>query len=93
MDHIDFTWRARPGSSVPYKLTFIHTPGPAMAAPSVNISQTGLVPTYQDKFRLHFPCTGRVAAQVETLLQVSQLSSAAVVNNKPLQPFDILLCN
>ena len=70
VDHIDFTWRARPGSSVPYKLTFIHTPGPAMAAPSVNISQTGLVPTYQDKFRLHFPCTGRVAAQVETLLQV-----------------------
>ena len=71
VDHIDFTWRARPGSSVPYKLTFIHTPGPAMAAPSVNISQTGLVPTYPDKFRLHFPCTGRVAAQVETLLQVS----------------------
>ena len=27
VDHIDFTWRARPGSSVPYKLTFIHTPG------------------------------------------------------------------
>ena len=51
MDHIDFTWKARPGSSVPYKLTFIHTPGPAMEAPSVNISQTGLVPTYPDKFR------------------------------------------
>ena len=71
VDHIDFTWRARPGSSVPYKLTFIHTPGPAMAAPSVNISQTGLVPTYPDKFRLHFPCTGRVAAKVETLLQIT----------------------
>jgi hypothetical protein len=70
VDHIDFTWRARPGSSVPYKLTFIHTPGPAMAAPTVNISQTGLVPTYPDKFRLLFPCTGKVAAQVETLLQV-----------------------
>ena len=70
VDHIDFTWKARPGSSVPYKLTFIHTPGPAMAAPSVNISQTGLVPTYLDKFRLYFPCTGKVAAQVETLLQV-----------------------
>ena len=70
VDHIDFTWKARPGSSVPYKLTFIHTPGPAMAAPSVNISQTGLVPTYLDKFRLFFPCTGKVAAQVETLLQV-----------------------
>lgn len=71
VDHIDFTWRARPGSSVPYKLTFIHTPGPAMAAPSVNISQTGLVPTYPDKFRLLFPCTGKVAAQVETLLQIT----------------------
>ena len=51
VDHIAFTWKARPGSSVPYKLTFIHTPGPAMEAPSVNISQTGLVPTYPDKFR------------------------------------------
>jgi len=71
VDHIDFTWKARPGSSVPYKLTFIHTPGPAMAAPSVNISQTGLVPTYLDKFRLYFPCTGKVAAQVETLLQIT----------------------
>lgn len=71
VDHIDFTWRARPGSSVPYKLTFIHTPGPAMEAPSVNISQTGLVPTFQDKFRLSFPCTGKVAAQVETLLQIT----------------------
>jgi len=71
VDHIDFTWKARPGSSVPYKLTFIHTPGPAMEAPSVNISQTGLVPTYPDKFRLFFPCTGKVAAQVETLLQIT----------------------
>lgn len=71
VDHIDFTWKARPGSSVPYKLTFIHTPGPAMDPPTVNISQTGLVPTYPDKFRLMFPCTGKVAAQVETLLQVT----------------------
>lgn len=74
VDHIDFTWKARPGSSVPYKLTFIHTPGPAMDPPSVNISQTGLVPTYPDKFRLMFPCTGKVAAQVETLLQVNTSS-------------------
>merc|ERR1719430_2987130 len=68
VDHIDFTWKARPGSSIPYSLTFIHTPGPAMDPLTVNISQTGLVPTYTDKFRLFFPCTGRVDAQVETLL-------------------------
>merc|ERR1711962_1297767 len=69
--HIDFTWRAGPHESVPYKMTFIHTPGPAMDPPTVNISPAGLVPTYTDKFRLHFPCTGKVAAEVDTLLQVS----------------------
>ena len=71
IDHIDFSWKATPGSSVPYKLTFIHTPGPAMDPPTVNVSVTGLVPTHEDKFRLMFPCTGRAAAVVDTLLQIS----------------------
>ena len=30
----------------------------------------GIVPTHADKFRLYFPCTGKVAEQVETLFQV-----------------------
>ena len=72
VDHIDFTWKAAPHSAVPYKMTFIHTPGPAMDPPTVNISMAGLVPTYTDKFRLYFPCTGKVAAEVDTLLQVQQ---------------------
>ena len=32
--------------------------------------QTGLVPTFEDKFRLHFPCTGTADDEVDTLLQV-----------------------
>ena len=70
VDHIDFTWQAQTGEAIPYKMTFIHTPGPAMEALSVNVSMAGLVPTYVDKFRLMFPCTGKVAAEVDTLLQV-----------------------
>ncbi len=71
VDHIDFTWRASPHTAVPYKMTFIHTPGPAMDPPTLNVSMAGLVPTYADKFRLYFPCTGKVNAEVDTLLQVS----------------------
>ena len=70
VDHIDFTWEAKKGSAVPYKITFMHAPSKAMDNPTVNISTTGLVPTHTDKFRLFFPCTGKVAAQVETLFQV-----------------------
>jgi len=71
VDHIDFTWEAKKGSAVPYKITFMHAPSKAMDNPSVNISTEGIVPTHTDKFRLFFPCTGRVAAQVETLFQIS----------------------
>eukprot|EP00092_Neocalanus_flemingeri_P033201 GFUD01036107.1.p1 GENE.GFUD01036107.1~~GFUD01036107.1.p1 ORF type:complete len:407 (-),score=55.69 GFUD01036107.1:549-1769(-) len=71
VDHIDFTWEAKKGSAVPYKITFMHAPSKAMDNPTVNISTTGLVPTHPDKFRLLFPCTGKVAAQVETLFQIS----------------------
>jgi len=71
VDHIDFTWEAKKGSAVPYKITFMHAPSKAMDNPTVNISTTGLVPTHQDKFRLLFPCTGKVSAQVETLFQIS----------------------
>ena len=70
VDHVDFTWRTGRNTAVPYKMTFIHTPGPAMDPPTVNISMAGLVPSYTDKFRLHFPCTGKVSAEVDTLLQV-----------------------
>ena len=38
VDHIDFTWEAKKGSAVPYKITFIHAPSRAMNNPSVNIS-------------------------------------------------------
>lgn len=71
VDHIDFTWEAKKGSAVPYKITFMHAPSKAMENPTVNISTTGLVPTHTDKFRLFFPCTGKIAAQVETLFQIS----------------------
>jgi len=71
VDHIDFTWEAKKGSAVPYKITFMNAPSKAMDKPTVNISTTGLVPTHTDKFRLFFPCTGKVAAQVETLFQIS----------------------
>jgi len=71
VDHIDFTSEAKKGSAVPYKITFMHAPSKAMDNPTVNISTTGLVPTHTDKFRLFFPCTGKVAAQVETLFQIS----------------------
>ena len=74
VDHIDFTWSAKKGSAVPYKITFMHAPSRAMANPSVNISTEGIVPTHTDKFRLFFPCTGKVAEQVETLFQVSHTS-------------------
>ena len=70
VDHIDFTWEAKKGSAGSFKITFMHAPSKAMENPTVNISTTGLVPTHQDKFRLMFPCTGKVAAQVETLFQV-----------------------
>ena len=71
VDHIDFTWQAKKGSAVPYKITFMHAPSKAMDNPSVNISTEGIVPTHTDKFRLLFPCTGKLAEQVETLFQVS----------------------
>ena len=74
VDHIDFTWEARKGSAVPYKITFMHAPSKAMDNPSVNISTEGIVPTHTDKFRLFFPCTGKVAEQVETLFQVQNLN-------------------
>ena len=57
---------------MPYKITFMNAPSKAMDKPTVNISTTGLVPTHTDKFRLFFPCTGKVAAQVETLFQVRE---------------------
>ena len=72
VDHIDFTWEAKKGSAIPYKITFMHAPSKAMANPSVNISTEGIVPTHTDKFRLFFPCTGKVAEQVETLFQVEK---------------------
>ena len=71
VDHIDFTWVAMKGSAVPYKMTVMHAPSKAMEVqPSVNISTEGIVPTKTSKFRLFFPCSGKVAEQVETLFQV-----------------------
>ena len=76
VDHIDFTWVAMRGSAVPYKMTVMHAPSKAMEVqPSVNISTEGIVPTKTSKFRLFFPCTGLVAEQVETLLQVKLVTS------------------
>jgi len=88
VDHIDFTWEAKKGSAVPYKITFIHAPSKAMDNPSVNISTEGIVPTHTDKFRLFFPCTGKVAEQVETLFQISfsiRRKSPEVLNFKRIK--------
>lgn len=88
VDHIDFTWSAKKGSAVPYKITFMHAPSRAMANPSVNISTEGIVPTHTDKFRLFFPCTGKVAEQVETLFQISfsiRRKSPEVLNFKRIK--------
>jgi hypothetical protein len=63
-------------------MTFIHTPGPAMDSPTLNISMAGLVPTYPDKFRLFFPCTGKVNAEVDTLLQVKIVKSVPLKEQK-----------
>ena len=74
VDHIDFTWEALTGSAVPYKITVMHAPSRAMEAqPTVNISTEGIVPTKTSKFRLFFPCSGKVAEQVETLFQVKPI--------------------
>jgi len=88
VDHIDFTWEAKKGSAIPYKITFMHAPSKAMANPSVNISTEGIVPTHTDKFRLFFPCTGKVAEQVETLFQISfsiRRKSPEVLNFKRIK--------
>ena len=74
VDHIDFTWEAKKGSAVPYKITFMHAPSRAMENPSVNISTEGIVPTHTDKFRMYFPCTGKVADHVEILFKVRTLN-------------------
>ena len=70
VDHIDFTWEAKKGSAVPYKITFIHAPSRAMNNPSVNIStEVSSDPLF--RFYLTLFCPGYRAhtrGQVQTLL-------------------------
>ena len=66
-----FHWRAFGGATVAYSVHIIHTPGPAMDKPSVNITATGTVPRVDRKFAVRLPCTGLTNGEIDFLLQVS----------------------
>lgn len=65
-----FHWKAtRP--NVGYSIHIIHSPGPAMDRPTLNISSTGVVPMKENsQFAVIFPCTGIAEGEIDFLLQI-----------------------
>ena len=60
--------------AVYYSIHLIHSSGPAMDPPALNVSATGVVPEEDGggKFAVSLPCTGKATAEVDFLLEVSR---------------------
>ncbi len=72
MDALTFHWRSSPASRVSYAIHVIHAPSRAMDEPVViNAEAEGRVPSKERRFAVKLPCTGKVAARVDFLVQVS----------------------
>ena len=58
--------------AVYYSIHLIHSSGPAMDPPALNVSATGVVPEEEGggKFAVSLPCTGKATAEVDFLLEV-----------------------
>ena len=59
--------------AVYYSIHLIHSSGPAMDPPALNVSATGVVPEEDGggKFAVSLPCTGKATAEVDFLLEES----------------------
>jgi len=49
---------------LPYSISVEYSDQTAMDPPSVNITQTGTIPTEPETFQVHLPCTGKRSAEV-----------------------------
>jgi hypothetical protein len=57
---------------VRYSIHVIHSSGPAMDPPKLNVSATGAVPSgrWGGRFAVTLPCTGRATAEIDFLIEV-----------------------
>ena len=80
--------------TVYYSIHLIHSSGPAMDPPALNVSETGVVPEEDGggKFAVSLPCTGKATAEVDFLLEVnaedkegrSRFSGQSAKTRKPI---------
>ena len=72
--------------TVYYSIHLIHSSGPAMDPPELNVSSTGVVPEGDGggKFAVSLPCTGKATAEVDFLLEVRKCSGQGRANSTVL---------
>ncbi|KAK7871821.1 hypothetical protein R5R35_006421 [Gryllus longicercus] len=68
---LEFSWQSLAKNPLPYVLAIDYNNHDAMLPPQVNISSRGVIPTRVQTFRVRFPCTGRLSAEIEVLLQLN----------------------
>ncbi|XP_049803698.1 tyrosine-protein kinase Dnt-like [Schistocerca nitens] len=66
-----FSWQSLAKNPLPYVLAIDYDNHEAMRPPQLNISSRGLIPTRVQTFRVRFPCTGVVSAEIQVLLQLN----------------------
>ena len=67
--------------TVYYSIHLIHSSGPAMDPPALNVSATGMVPEEEGggKFAVSLPCTGKATAEVDFLLEVKSADTGRAI--------------
>ncbi|XP_054269478.1 tyrosine-protein kinase Dnt-like isoform X1 [Macrosteles quadrilineatus] len=68
---LHFTWQSLAGRPLPYSIAVTVSNPEALAAPILNISDHGSVPTVVQTFAVELPCTGVVAAEVDVVISIN----------------------
>ncbi|XP_074657404.1 tyrosine-protein kinase RYK-like [Tubulanus polymorphus] len=78
---IYFTWRNLGGKQMFYRMEFDVSDTRAMDFPTANITAEGVVPKRQSVFKISFPCTGKMSAEVDIniMLSITVLSATNII--------------
>ncbi|KAG8273966.1 hypothetical protein J6590_011516 [Homalodisca vitripennis] len=77
---------------LPYSISTTVSNPEALAAPILNVSDHGTVPTHTQTFAVELPCTGTVAAEVDVLISINVTLNRATNNVTRLNFKRIKIC-
>ncbi|XP_063241635.1 tyrosine-protein kinase Drl-like [Bacillus rossius redtenbacheri] len=68
---LEFSWQALTRAPLPYAWSFVYDNHDALRPPELDIPARGLVPAKVQTFRVRFPCSGSMSAEVLVLMQLN----------------------